>query len=267
MGVRILVPEASFVKFSDPSYEHCIFGTVKVNLPVYLAEDIAFQFIIETDTKDEADELSTINNTVVKVGIKNTADTITLFTPKPERFRLDNTHVLYYWTEGLPDFDEQVNVGECFNIIVRAALTGGTTDFTSNDFERINEYQSCFTSVIDYSNDENAFGFDYCAGATVDQDDGVIIGPGGGDNDQVDPQICVPTRIEFENDSVMVIPYTAELLAAYGSVPTVQVWLFDESGRLIYTPGIEAKLLGGVPPTEISIDFGGIATGLVIIKA
>ncbi len=76
---------------------------------------------------------------------------------------------------------------------------------------------------------------------------------------------CFPEVFEFTDATDMVIPYTTEMAAKYGDVPTVQVWIYDVLGRLVYTPGIFAEL-DAVPATTISLDFGGVASGIVVVK-
>ena len=76
---------------------------------------------------------------------------------------------------------------------------------------------------------------------------------------------CAPFVQEFINLATLNIPYTTQMAAKYGSVPTVQVWIYDLLGRLIYSPGITASF-NAAPPTTISFNFGGLATGIIVIK-
>lgn len=256
--MQIVVPPNSFVQFTEMDTEHCTFGTVRATLPVYLDNDIAFQFVVR-GTEAEIDELAAFgNNTAVKVGIVGTdlyESLLMEFSDIPERFRISTTDVLYNWTAGLPGFYDVINIGECFKIGITVSVGGEDQVFTSNLFERIGD--DCFTSVIEYGSDDNGFGFNYCASPTDPTDP-------GGEEPPVIPGTCEPTRILFTNLSVMTIPYTAQLQALYGATPTVQAWLYDENGDLV-NMGISIKM-DGSPPTTITLDFGGEASGIVIIK-
>jgi len=75
---------------------------------------------------------------------------------------------------------------------------------------------------------------------------------------------CYPTVVEFTDVATLEIPYTAQMALKYGEVPTVQTWVYDELGRLVYM-GISASF-DDVPVTLISLDFGGVASGIVVIK-
>jgi len=101
--------------------------------------------------------------------------------------------------------------GKCFYIRVIV----DEVNYCTNCFQRIPE--DCFTSVIDYGNEDNFAGFNYCNGGGVD-----------GDTD-----ICEPYVVTFTNQSTVAIPYTASLSAKYGPVPTVQVWIYDIDGNLV----------------------------------
>ncbi len=259
--MQIIVPTNSFVQFSEMDTEHCTYGTVRATLPILEEGDVAFQFSAR-GTEDEADELSTFgNNDAVKVGIVGTdlyESLLLEFSDIPERFRISTTDVLYNWTAGLPGFYDVVAIGECFRIGITVNVNGEDQVFTSNLFERIAD--DCFTSVIEYGSDDNGFGFNYC-GSAPDS----VTGPGSEDPGTVDPPAtCEPTRILFSNKATMSIPYTAGLQSLYGALPTVQAWIYDENGDLV-NMGIKISM-DGSPPSAINFDFGGNASGVIIIK-
>lgn len=79
-----------------------------------------------------------------------------------------------------------------------------------------------------------------------------------------EPGDCSPTIVTFTDVATLDIPYTAAMLEDYGNVPTVQVWIYDGLGRLL-NMAITASL-DAVPPTQISLDFGGVASGLIVIR-
>ena len=250
MAVRIISPQFSFVNFNESNIiETCGWPNITEVLPIVEDDDVWFQFILETDTKSEADALCADEGTMVKLGLCDNcaaANSIN-FSDIPERGRLDDTHVLYNWIFGFTAFSTIYSIGDCFN--VRVTLNDGddSTSFCSGTtWKRMSD--TCFTAVLDYYNDDNFAGFDYCGGASVA-------------SDNVD---CTPTEIAFTNQSTVDIPYTAQLLAKYGSVPSVKVWLYNPDGSL-YDPGLSITL-DSFPPTNIHVDLGGPASGILKIS-
>jgi hypothetical protein len=205
--------------------------------------------------------LSNFYATAVTVGLVGLYDeltepTILEFTDEPERFKLSDTVMMYNWTAGLPGFEEVVSIDECFKIQVTLNLSEGSSSQTTNRFMRIGD--DCYTSVLEYGNDDNAFGFNYCAAG--DSPDPTQPPGGGGGT----PITCEPTAIEFTNLSTWSMPYTLQLQDAYGPTPTVQVWLSELDGSLVLST-IQAKM-DAYPPNVLSFDFGGNASGVIIIK-
>jgi hypothetical protein len=252
MAIKIKTPSASFIQFDTDldTQEHPIFGTISVCLPVIEEDDLAFQFVLEADTKAEADQLAAIASTNTHVGIASNygyQNTLLQFSGTPERFRLSDLQVLYNWTDGIPGFKTVVKENDCFVLEVVVLLNAITYKFHSNCFERLTD--SAFTSIIDYGSDDNAFGFNYCASGALEPDSLAT---------------CAPTVIEFTSETNLTIPYTASLKAAYGSTPTVQVWIYEDSGDLV-NAGIQAQL-DAFPPNTLSFDFGGVASGIIVIK-
>lgn len=251
MALEIITPAASFVRFDNESgvVDHCIFDNIRFCLPVFAYDDVAFQFSI-IGTKPEIDELCGAYGIPILVGmIKECGDVDFLhqFEDLPNIFRLSDGMLLINWANGLPGFDGVVDINECFKLRVQI----GVLKFCSNCFVRIAD--DCFTSVIDYGNDENAFDFNYCSGNTGED------GTGSGDNGT-----CLPTLIPFTNRTILTIPYTTALRDLYGDVPDVKVWIFDTDGTLI-SPLISITF-DAYPPTIITIDLGGLSSGVVMIK-
>lgn len=246
MAIRILSPVNSFVQFDNPEpITSCNFREIALCLPVFEADDVYFQFVIETDTIEEADALCSLNNDAFSIGIVKSCDDPFLLelTDQPERFRISDFQVLYNWSNGLPGFSTVINVGECF--MVKVIIT--PEEFCSNCFQRIGS--DCFTSVIEYGNDDNAFGFSYCNSAAI------------GETEEAD---CDPLFITFTNQSTLAIPYTAAMIAKYGNIPTLKVWIYDGSGNLVNMS--VSQSLDTYPPTQINIDMGGPATGVLKIS-
>jgi hypothetical protein len=255
MSVSIQSPINSFVQFSPTAPpELCIWGTLNFCLPVFADDDVYFQWLIN-GTELEIDSLCTTDGGGITVSLVNDCEDADLlvFSEKPQRFRLSATQLLYNWSHGLPNFKSSVAVAECFKIKVTIDATPygypeQVVSFCSKCLERI--ASDCFTSVLEYGNDEDAFGFKYCGGGSVQ--------PVSGD------ETCEPTIVQFVNVPTVDIPYTAQLRAMYGDFPTVQVWIYDGPGQLL-NMGITAAF-DTYPPTMIHIDNGGPASGVVVIR-
>lgn len=254
--VEILSPTHSFVQWdTSDAIESCNFPDIELCLPVYADNDVNFQFVLETDTEEEADDLCDLLNTKIAVGIVDTtsiygcADGFLLeFTAqKPQRFRISARQVLYNWVHGVPGFATVVSRGECFRIKI---LVDDTYSFCSNCFQRIAD--PCHTSVIEYGNDDNFAGFNYCNSGGEDS------GDGGGAGE------CEPTFITFTNIPYLTIPYTAALQNVYGAFPTIDVWTYDENNNLVAM--FQRTTLDNYPPTQIHTDFGGPSSGIIRIS-
>lgn len=252
MGLTLLNSSNSFVRFGDPdSFTHCVFGEVAYYLPVFASDDVHFQFIISTDTSSEGDALCTIDGSEVLVELISSCgdvEPLIEFTEKPGRVRLSPTQVLYNWQQGFAGWPGPIVGGQCFRIRVTVSTNYGDLIQCSNIFQRITD--DCFTSLLEYGNEDDAFGFKYCNGGAVDT--------GGA------AAVCEPTTIPFFNESTLSIPYTAMLQDQYGLVPSIQVYIYNESGVLV-NMGITATM-DAVPPTVISFDFGGPASGVIILR-
>jgi hypothetical protein len=245
--LRIISPLNSFVQFDNTELiESCEYADIDLCLPVYEDDDVWFQFVIEADTEEEADDLCSLTNAGFSIGIvKGCNDGLLLpFVDVPDRYRISPLQVLYNWSNGLPGFSTVIGVGKCF--MVKVIIN--SQHFCSNCFQRI--FNTCHTSVIEYGNEDNAFGFNYCNSAAV-----------GSEGDSVD---CDPTFISFINQSTLTIPYTASMIAKYGNVPTIKAWIYDTDGTLVNMSVRQA--LDTYPPTQILIDFGGPATGILKIS-
>jgi hypothetical protein len=244
MPYRIETSQFSFVQFAEgDSIEACGWSSADMCLPVFNTEDVWFQFVVASDTKEEADDLCE-NEDLITLGLVEacTDGFLLEFSQKPNRYRISDTRVRYDWTHGFPGFQNVLSVGECFHIKVLIV----NQQFCSNCFQRI--VDDCHTSVIQYGNNDNAFGFNYCAGATDEQQD----------------ESCEPLEIPFgPSVATMTIPWTAYLRDRYGDFPSVEVWTYEPGGELI-KPGIVAEL-DGYPPNEIRLDFGGPSSGVIKI--
>lgn len=251
MALTLISPENSFVRFGEAVPTHCVWGDLDYCLPVFLTSDVEFQFVIQ-GTEQEIESLCTPNATEIEVSLVPECDGVPLltFSEKPQRQRLSATQILYYWYHGFPEFTSVIDVNQCFK--VQVSVTEGAYSesvvWCSNCFERVGT--DCFTSVLEYGNNEDAFGFKYCYGGDVE---GEAIG-----------ETCEPTQIPFIGLSSIAIPYTAGLQSKYGNFPSVQVWIYDGLGQLV-NMGIQVAF-DQYPPTMINIDFGGTSSGLIVIR-
>lgn len=210
-------------------------------LPVLLPDDVWFQFVIMATTEEEADALCSQDTQPVTVGsVVACSDALTPFSGNLMRYRISATQVLYAWQDGITTL-ETIDIGQCFRIGVEVL----EQFFCSNCFQRILE--DCHTSVIQYGSTDNSFGFNYCASTN---------------SDETGDAACEPLILEFSNQTNMVIPWTAYLQGLYGDTPSVQVWIYD-GGELV-AAGIRVAY-DTYPPTELRMDFGGTASGVVKI--
>lgn len=245
MALSIQSPANSFVQFSESSVvTSCNFSDIHLCYPVYADDDVWFQFIIEADSEAEADALCDLTNELVEIGLSNDceAGNLITFSEKPQRYRIGSRYVLYNWQEGFPGFTGPVNIGDCFFVRV----TVNETEFCSNCFQRIGD--ECHTSVIEYGNEDDAFGFNYCSSEAVD----------------TDSDVCDPTFVTFTDQGTLTIPYTASMQAKYGLAPTVKVWIRDENVQ--YVNMSVSQKFDTYPPTQLIFDFGGNATGVIKIS-
>lgn len=250
MAYSITSPSQSFVQFNETGkVDHCIFDKINFCLPVFEDGDIAFQFVV-MGLESEIDVLCGIYGSNISIGIVRDCDdtdfllefTANPYNDVPSIFRLSSTTLLANWSHGFPGFTNVIGYKECFKIRVKIGLQ----EFCSNCFERTAD--SCFTSVVEYGCDENCFGFNYC---------------GSGETISAGEVSCEPTVITFTNQSTLAIPYTQSLRDAYGDVPSIQVWISD--GTDLVNMGITA-VLDTYPPNVLSFDFGGPASGIIVIK-
>lgn len=245
---RILTPQHSFIRFDGAyTFTHCLHGEVTECLPVYEEADIAFQFVVEADSEAEADALCDPYTSGIEMGLVficgGDGPFVHEFVNVPDRFRISTTQVLYNWQHGAEGMVGNVDIGQCFYIQV---IVNGVR-VCSNCFQRIPD--PCFTSVVEYGNEENFAGFNYCNAGGIES----------GESTSCDPEVY-----SFTNQDTVVVPYTASLIDRFGEVPTVQAWIYDEFGQLT-NMGIVATF-DAMPPTSITFNMGGTASGIIIIR-
>ena len=247
MAITIKSGKFSFIQFGlTDEISNCDEGTIINCLPVYADNDIAFQFKLITSTPEEAALLCDLTNSHLEIGITDQCadDFLMIFSGKTGRYKVNDNTFLYYWS-GLPGFSSVISVGECFRIKIRV---NGSTTFCSNCLSRIGD--ACHTAVLDYSNDDDAFDFDYCGGSLIGESSDVV---------------CEPTIVEFTNKATLIIPYTTSLQDMYGPIPTIQVWISDPITGDLVDMGIRVSF-DTFPPSLLKFDFGGTSSGIIKIS-
>lgn len=254
--ISLVSPPASFVRFNQAPEDHCIHGVIDLPLPVVYSNDVAFQIVLRGSTEGEA---NAVYGATVNFGlVYEYGDTVPLITfPNTSvRSKISPTEILFNWGAGFPGFTSVIAPGECFRVMIE--LSGSR--WWSNPFKRIAVGDdTCWSSVVAYSNDTGGFGFFGCGPAG-----GVGTWPDGEDPPVDEDGNCIPMYVEFENVPNVGVPITAEMAAKYGDLPSVQVWLYDSNG-ILTNMGIQAQFLGGFPPTSIYVDLGGPASGVIRI--
>lgn len=248
MSLSIRTSRFSFYSFdTEDRFSGCGFESFGMCLPVFASSDVAFQFLIVADSKPEADLLCDLTNDHIEVGLVNNCTDdgfLLLFSQKTVRYRKNDNTLLYNWNWGLPGFEAVIPIGGCFHIKIRV---NGVDVFCSNCLLRIGE--DCYTAVMDYNNNDDAFDFDYCGGTLIGESDDTT---------------CEPLFVTFSSLLTLSIPYTASLQSKYGLIPTVVAWIRNLAGELV-DAGIEIKF-DTMPPSLIEFDFGGTASGVIKIS-
>jgi hypothetical protein len=172
MAINIKSPRLSFVQI-EPYALAVICGKEAISLPFSLPNDLKFQLLIQTSTIAEADSvmaesITNFNLRLVKGGLSvdvatiqaNTLLNYSTMNKHFSRYRIGLTTILLYWSHGLAAFDTHVSCEQCFKMAADVKIGAITTIVPTNTF-----YRSCdpyFTSVLEYTCDENAYGFNYC---------------------------------------------------------------------------------------------------------
>jgi hypothetical protein len=122
-------------------------------LPIFEASDLYFQVQIDTDIEE-----FTVQTPIIKVVIGEVQYNVTGVTANIELIA-DTIYCVSYNFEGSNLLDN-VNIGECFNILISFEVD--EVRFTATSVQCLQRIPDiCFTSKITYSNIEDAFGFIY----------------------------------------------------------------------------------------------------------
>lgn len=146
--MTIINPKYSFVQFSETPQD------CETQLQIATNDELAFQIRVITDTVLEALTLMDDGVTLNVVSAASLINMGTLFDFDIQR--IGEKELLLCWGKGFHFYD--IHKGVCFRI--HFELDG--TDYYSNCF--FYNPDEAFTTVVSYSCDENAYGFNYCEG-------------------------------------------------------------------------------------------------------
>jgi hypothetical protein len=169
-AINIISPKYSFVNFNPAnSTANCCIGENEVCLPVCAETDLIFQFNITTANIQDANDL--MNNAVSDIQLllldvngnlvhNWTATDNLLF----ERYRTGATQVTYLWRNTLLGLIGLIQYNQCFSFKIYASTAINSNIETKEAFSNcfILKSHDCFTSVLDYANNENYADFQYC---------------------------------------------------------------------------------------------------------
>jgi hypothetical protein len=154
MAVTISSPRLSFIKFGylaadDP-------------LPVNLQTDVAFQVLLTASSEAIADNLMTVDKALwlysaEGMELHNYLDDTLEFLV----YRISATEVLLYWANGLPDLASYINPDTCFRLALYVNYDEDTSYRSNTNLLKF-VTDASYTSVLEYSCEENSYGFVYC---------------------------------------------------------------------------------------------------------
>lgn len=162
--MTIVSPKYSFVQFDNPAPSSCCESDSNFCIPVINEDDTYFQIIATGADAREAEYIYHLNN-YIQLELLNTSGTVlrnwtlddTLsFIP----FRTGLTQVTFLWKNNFKDLSTYVACDQCFKIRVKAEIFGETILAESNCF--IRKCKTCYTSRLDYYNEEDYADFKYC---------------------------------------------------------------------------------------------------------
>lgn len=192
MAYRVITPQFSFVRFSDQHLEDANWlddqlpgSELGIILPACHVNDFAYQFVVETDTEAEADNICNADGgpagypVIMSVPGASLGPTITqsefntlsssntyegiITDMGGGRYRLDETHILFYVSR-LTMLN--VSCGECFQMVFAPNNLYDYGFYVSNIFH--NQCNNTdYTSVIDYYSELDEAGFYYCIASNI----------------------------------------------------------------------------------------------------
>ncbi|MDB5200587.1 MAG: hypothetical protein JWO92_2550 [Chitinophagaceae bacterium] len=173
--MEIISPTYSFIKFDAPEAENnCCDGDEVFCIPVIKDNDIVFQFIISGDNLTEGNTIfDTVPENIQLIllgGSDNTPATVAANTLRNwtiddtlsfEKNRTAANQVTYLWRNIFKDILTLIDCDECFQLAIKATI-GDADPLVSISNCLIRKCDECFTSVLEYYNDEDYAEFMYC---------------------------------------------------------------------------------------------------------
>jgi hypothetical protein len=164
---NIISPQYSFVNFNTITTSDCCDGNNQECLPFANVFDLVFQFSIKCDTITEANDLmltqdidsilNLIDGPTGTLLYDYTTNDLLFF----EKYRTDTTTVTYIWRNPLYQIlYDMVHFDDTFSLQVVIKVNGIIVAALSNLFKAISD--QCYTSLIEYTNDQDYAGFNYC---------------------------------------------------------------------------------------------------------
>ena len=167
---ELVSPKYSFVDFNPPANTQCCEGKGELPLPIATDNDLQFQVNADCSTIDVANNIMANADNLIQLKLLSQAgevlhDWTSVENWKFKKYRTSEKIVTFLWYRPLTNIINLVPSSECFSLRVMAQFDIGAVvlekQADSNLFH-INT-NSCYTSLLEYINDEDYAGFNYCA--------------------------------------------------------------------------------------------------------
>jgi len=154
--MTITSPKYNFVRFGSPEENPCCDMDNTFCVPIFSDSDNFFQ------VKTDAD--ATLQLVLLR-GTGNDASTLSANTLRNwtsgdglsfDKYNTGPGAYIHVWQHAFFNFATYIKCDECFQL----ALIGGDAPVFSNPFKRI--CSDCYTSIVEFYNDDNYAGFEYC---------------------------------------------------------------------------------------------------------
>ncbi len=169
MAITIVSPKYSFVQFNNPLPVLCCDGDNEFSLPVIEEDDVLFQFSVVASTIVQATDIFNTPIANVHLKIKNSSGVVLRDWTSTdglvfEKYRTGTKTVTYQWRNAFKDFKTLIACNECFIIEINANYTiaNGAVNLTAESRPFIRKCDACYTTVLEYSNEEDYADFYYC---------------------------------------------------------------------------------------------------------
>jgi hypothetical protein len=180
MSVTTISPKYSFVNFNSIIEDKCCVGESSVALPVIEETDLVFQIKLNTETIAESNFIYAMPIASFQLLLYSGVGNISLLPFQNlvrnwtvadnlffERYRTGATEITFLWRKNLKDIKTLIPCNECFEIAFYIPVInfgGGAPNQSVLHFSNVfvRKCNDCFTSVLEYANNENYADFEYC---------------------------------------------------------------------------------------------------------